>query len=163
MKFLNRPLIGSLLIALSFSALAQTKVSDVWVRATVASQKTTGLFAQITSKAPAQLVSASSPWAGMVEIHEMAMEGNVMKMRALPQGLPLPAGQVVSLAPGGYHIMLLDLKQPLKVGDKVPVSLTVRSQGKSEVLTLEAEVRAMGAPSKDDAGTNHGAHGGHKH
>ena len=167
MSSLNRALLGGLACMLSAAAFAQTTVSDAWVRATVPSQKATGLFAQITSKTEAQLISASSPVAGVVEIHEMAMEGNVMKMRALPKGLTLPAGKAVPLAPGGHHIMLMDLKQALKAGDKVPVSLVVRAQGKNEVLNLEAEVRALGAPAKAEAASDHGAHGahgaGHKH
>jgi periplasmic copper chaperone A len=165
-----RRLVPALLICLSTAALAQTTVREAWIRGTVAQQKTTGMFAQITSKEGGQLVSASSPVAGVVEIHEMAMDGNVMKMRALPQGLALPAGKAVSLAPGGYHIMLMDLKQSLKAGDKVPVSLVFKVKGKSETLNLDVEVRPLGAPAapaKTDAGHAHGSHGahgeGHKH
>jgi copper(I)-binding protein len=92
-------------------AFAQTAVSEPWVRGTVAQQKATGMFALLTSAKGGKLVAASSPAAGVVEIHEMAMEGNVMKMRALPAGLDLPAGKAVALKPGGYHVMLMDLKQ----------------------------------------------------
>ena len=167
MKFLNGAWVASVLFSVSTGLLAQTAASDAWVRATAPSQKATGLFLQLTSKTDAHLVSASSPLASVVEIHEMAMDGHVMRMRALPQGLPLPAGKAVPLAPGGHHIMLMDLKQPLKAGDKVPFSLVVRAQGKNEVLNLEAEVRAMGAPGKADPAKDqaaHDAHGsGHKH
>jgi copper(I)-binding protein len=79
------------------SALAQTTVTDPWVRGTVAQQKATGLFAQITSAQGGRLLSASSPVAGVVEIHEMKMDGDVMKMRAQPAGLDLPAGKAVAL------------------------------------------------------------------
>ena len=101
---------------LALGAQAQTTVKDPWVRGTVAGQKATGLFAQITSTSGGKLVSATSPVAGVVEIHEMVMDGNVMKMRAMP-GLELPAGKTVELKPGGYHVMLMDLKQELKAGD----------------------------------------------
>ena len=84
-------------------ALAQTTVKDPWVRGTVAQQKATGAFMQITSTQGGKLVSAASPLAGVVEIHEMKMEGNVMKMAAVA-GLDLPAGKTVELKPGGQHI-----------------------------------------------------------
>lgn len=121
----------------------QTTVKDPWVRGTVAQQKATGLFAQITSVNGGKLVSASSPVAGVVEIHEMAMDGNVMKMRAVP-GLDLPAGQAVELKPGGYHVMLLDLKKQLKAGDTVPVTLVVEGKdGKKESIELKAPVKPL--------------------
>jgi periplasmic copper chaperone A len=136
-------LAAGLLVATS--AHAQTAVKDPWVRGTVAQQKATGMFAQITSPAGGKLVSASSPVAGIVEIHEMAMEGNVMKMRALPAGLDLPAGKAVDLKPGGYHVMLMDLKKELKAGDTVPVTLVIEGADKKrETLEIKAPVRALG-------------------
>jgi copper(I)-binding protein len=124
-------------------AAAQTTVKDAWVRGTVPQQMATGLFAQITSAQGGRLVSAASPVAGVVEIHEMSMDGNVMKMRALPNGLALPAGKAVELKPGGYHVMLMDLKQPLKAGDTVPLTLVIEAtDGKRETLQLQAPVRA---------------------
>jgi copper(I)-binding protein len=114
----------------------------------VAQQKATGLFAQITSAAGGTLVSASTPVAGVAEIHEMAMDGNVMKMRALPKGLELPAGKAVDLKPGGYHVMLMDLKQQLKAGDTVPLTLVVEGKdGKKETLELKVPVKALNAPA----------------
>ncbi len=125
---------------------AQTTVADPWVRGTVAQQKATGLFAQITSAKGGRLVSATSPVAGVVEIHEMAMDGNVMKMRALPSGLELPAGKAVELKPGGYHVMLLDLKQQMKAGDTVPVTLVFEGADKKrETVEIQAPVRALNA------------------
>ena len=125
------------------SAFAQTTVKDPWVRGTVAQQKATGMFAQITSMAGGKLVSASSPVAGVVEIHEMAMDGGVMKMRAIP-GLELPAGKAVDLKPGGYHVMLMDLKQQLKAGETVTVTLVVQGKdGKSETLEVKAPVKPL--------------------
>jgi len=133
------------LILTAGSALAQTTVTDPWVRGTVAQQKATGMFAQITSAQGGRLVSASSPVAGVAEIHEMKMEGDVMRMRAIT-ALDLPAGKAVSLKPGGYHVMLLDLKQPLKAGDSVPVTLVVEGTDKKrETIELKVPVRALAA------------------
>ena len=123
-------------------AVAQTKVSDAWVRATVPQQKASGLYASITSVAGARLLAASSPVAAMVEIHEMRMDGNVMRMRALSDGLVLPAGKAVELKPGGYHVMMMGLKQQLNVGDSVAVTLTFEGPDKKrETLELKVPVR----------------------
>ena len=139
--FLIRTLLAALAVT-SAPAFAQTTVTDPWVRGTVAPQKATGLFAQITSAQGGRLVSARSPLAGVVEIHEMKMEGDVMRMRAVPD-LALPAGQAVALKPGGYHLMLLDLKQALKAGDSVPVTLVVEGADKKrETIEIKAAVRA---------------------
>ena len=95
-----------------------------------------------------KLVAASSPVAGVVEIHEMAMEGTTMKMRALANGLVLPAGQTVELKPGGYHVMLMDLKQPLKEGETVTVSLVIEGKdGQRETVEIKAPVRPLAAPA----------------
>jgi copper(I)-binding protein len=142
------------LALLACAAQAQTTVKEAWVRGTVAQQKATGAFAQITSAQGGRLVSVASPVAGVAEIHEMAMEGTTMKMRALPNGLELPAGKTVELKPGGYHVMLMDLKQPLKAGDTVPLTLVVEGADKKrETLELKLPVKALGAASK----------GGHPH
>lgn len=162
MKTRSTTLFAAVSAALIFvgSAHAQVTVSDPWVRGTVAQQKASGMFAKITSTAGGKLVAASSPVAGVVEIHEMAMEGTVMRMRELAGGLPLPAGQAVELKPGGYHVMLMDLKQQLKAGETVPVTLVVEGpDGKRENVEVQAPVRALGA-----AGGMQGGHmGGHKH
>ena len=135
-------LAGAAVAMLTCAAQAQTTVTEPWVRSTVAGQKATGAFLQITSTAGGKLVSASSPVAGVVEIHEMSMDGNVMKMRALSAGLDLPAGKAVALKPGGLHVMLMDLKQPLKAGDTVPLTLVVEGAGnKRETVDVKATVR----------------------
>lgn len=127
-------------------ALAQTIVKDAWVRGTVAEQKATGAFMSITSTQGGKLVAVSTPVAGVAEIHEMAMRGNVMKMHAIP-GLALPAGQPVKLEPGGYHLMLMDLKQQMKEGDVVALTLVVEGKdGKRESIAVNAPVKALGAP-----------------
>lgn len=137
------------------SAHAQTTVTDAWVRSTVAQQKATGLFAHISSAQGGKLVAVSSPVAGIAEIHEMKMEGNVMKMRALPNGLDLPAGQTVKLEPGGYHVMLMELRQQVTEGQSVPVTLVIEGKdGKSQTLQIKAAVRPLGAAA---------GMGGHKH
>ena len=104
------------------AASEPVKVTGGWVRSTVAGQKGSGAFMTITAKETVQLTSVSSPVAGVAEVHEMKMDGDVMKMRAVPV-LELPAGRSVELKPGGYHLMLMDLKQSLIVGNTVPVTL----------------------------------------
>ena len=120
-------------------AWSQVTVTQPWVRATVAQQKATGAFMTLTSAKDVRLVGASSPAAGTVEVHEMKMAGDVMKMRHVP-ALPLPAGQAVALTPGGYHLMLLDVKQQFKDGDKVPLTLELEDaqkvRSKLEVLAI---------------------------
>ena len=140
------------------AAQAQTTVKEPWARATVAQQKASGAFMQLQSAKGGKLLSASSPVAGVVEIHEMAMEGNVMKMRAVPS-LDLPAGKTVDLKPGGYHVMLMDLKKPLAAGDTVPLTLVVESAGQRETVEVKVTVRPLsGAGAPADKG-----HHGHKH
>lgn len=152
------------LAALAFAAAAApaqtTVVVDPWVRGVVAQQKATGMFARITSVNGGRLVAGSSPVAGVVEIHEMRMDGDTMRMRALPNGLELPAGQAVDLKPGGYHVMLMDLKQPLKDGQTVPVTLVVEGKdGKRETLEVKAVVRPLAGGAMAPAGPmGHGKH-----
>ena len=138
----------SLFLFAALPAFAQVAVNEAWVRATVAQQKATGAFMTLTSRQDSKLVAASSPVAGVVEVHEMKMVDDVMRMRQIP-ALPLPAGQPVALNPGGYHLMLLELKQPLKDGDKVPLTLEVED-GKQvrSSITVEATVRPLNSAAK---------------
>ena len=133
-------------LIVSLSAAAQVTVTDPWIRGTVQGQLATGAFMKLQSAKDARLVEATSPVAGVVEIHEMAIENNVMRMRAVP-ALPLPAGRTIELKPGGYHVMLMDLKQQMKDGDVVPVTLVVESGGKRETIEVKAPVRAPTARS----------------
>ena len=145
-------------------AHAQVSVKDAWVRATVAQQKATGAFMQLQSAQDAKLVSAQSPVAGVTEVHEMAMDNGVMKMRAIPS-LALPAGKAVELKPGGYHVMLMDLKGQVKDGDMVPVILVVEGKdGKRQNIEVKAPARLMNKPvmGNDLSRTGH-SHGEHKH
>ena len=135
------------------------KVEDAWVRGTVASQKATGAFMRLTSSADARLVSVSSPVAGVAEIHEMAMENDVMKMRQVP-GLALPAGKATELKPGGYHIMLMALKGQVKGGDTVLLTLTFEdSEKKTFTQEVNLPVKALGAPQSGAPMTRDMSHG----
>lgn len=140
------------------SAFAQVDVKGAWVRGTVQGQKASGAYLEITSKDSATLVGAASPVAGTVEIHEMRMEGDVMRMRAVPR-IALPAGKKVELKPGGYHVMLVDLKQPLAKGDKVPLTLRVEGADKKVTsIEVQAEVRDLTAAAKQGGAAKHGEH-----
>lgn len=156
-----KTLILASLFTLSATAWAQTvKVEEPWVRGTVASQNATGAFMRLTADKPARLVSASSPVAGVVEIHEMAMDNNVMKMRQIP-GLDLAAGKAVELKPGGYHVMLMDLKQPMKAGETVPITLVFEDATKKRFnQEIKASVKPLG--SGNAAAMKHD-HSGHQH
>ena len=141
-------LIAGLAWAAAGSALAQVDVTSAWARSTVPGQGGTGAFMTIAAKEGGKLVGVASPVAGVVELHEMAMENNVMKMRAIPS-LDLPAGREVQLKPGGYHVMLLDLKRPLKVGEKVKIELRLEMRdGKRVTQPVEVEVRST-PPGQD--------------
>jgi copper(I)-binding protein len=148
------------LCAISVSAQNVT-VTDAWARATVQGQKATGAFMKITAKDNAKLVGVSSPVAGVVEIHEMKMDKDVMKMSALPNGLELPAGKAVELKPGGYHVMLMDLKAPLTKDTTIPLTLSVQdAKGvKSAVeLKLLVGMQAPAMPGHDHTKHNHSEH-----
>ena len=144
-----KQLIVTSLLAITTAAWAQTtvKVEDVWVRGTVATQKATGAFMRLTPSTNARLVDAQSPVAGVVEIHEMAMEKDIMKMRQIP-GLDLAAGRTMELKPGGYHVMLMDLKQQLKGGEQVPITLVFEDDAKKRFTqAVQAPVTALGGGS----------------
>ena len=151
------------------SALAQNiTVTDAWARATVQGQKATGAFMKITAKDNAKLVGVSSPVAGVAEVHEMKMDKDVMKMAALPNGLDLPAGKAVELKPGGYHVMLMDLKAPLAKDSTIPLTLTVQdAKGVKSTVELKMLVgmQAPAMPSHDHSKHKHTEHkqGEHKH
>ena len=132
---------------LSTTALAQTvEVKGAWARATVQGQKASGAFMQLTAKDATQLVSVSSPLVGVAEVHEMQMNGDVMKMRAVQGGLELPAGKAVDLKPGGYHVMLMDLKTPLVKDTILPLTLVFKdSKGVEFKTELKVPVR-LAAP-----------------
>ena len=147
MKTTPTQLAMALLFSLAATAAlaADVEVRDAWVRGTVTGQQATGAFLEITSKSGAALVGAASPAAAVSEIHEMKMDGGIMKMRAVAS-IELPAGKPVQLAPGGYHVMLMKLKQPLKKGESIPLTLQVEGPDKTvQTIEVQAEVRDLTA------------------
>jgi hypothetical protein len=125
------------------AAFAQVTVSDPWIRATVPAQKTAGAFMQLRSPKATRLVEVQTPVAGRAEVHQMAMEGQTMRMQKV-DGIDLPAGQTVNLSSGGYHVMLFDLKQQLKDGEQVPLTLTfVGPDKKRENVTVQVPVKPL--------------------
>jgi len=143
MRTMTRALLGLVLLAAAAAAHGQVEVRAAWVRGTVDGQTTAGAYMQLTSDRRASLLGAESPAARSAEIHEMKMDGNVMRMRAVPR-LELPPGKTVELKPGGYHMMLVDLKRPLKKGDLVPIRLKVELSDKTiKTIQVVAEVREL--------------------
>jgi periplasmic copper chaperone A len=136
--------IAALTMPLSSTAAESVKVANAWVRAPAAGQQTVAAYLDLTSDREMSVVAAGSPVAGRVEMHSMTMDGGVMRMRALPR-IDLPAGQTVKLGPGGAHLMLLDLKRPIKAGDTVPLVLSLQPTGAGSTsvttVTAQAEVR----------------------
>ena len=127
----------------STAAFAQVTVGDPWIRATVPAQKTAGAFMQLRSPKATRLVDVQSPVAGRAEVHQMAMEGQTMRMQKV-DGIDLPAGQPVNLSSGGYHVMLFDLKRQLKEGQEVPLTLTfVGADKKRENVTVQVPVKPL--------------------
>lgn len=146
--------LAALLSAFSLASFAQVTVTDPWVRATVPAQKATGAFMQLTSKIDTRLIAASSPVA-RAEIHEMAMKDNVMRMRQIA-ALDLLAGKTVALKPGSYHVMFFDLKNPIKEGDVVPLTLVFEDKDKKrETLELKVPARALNSITRSPPGTPH--------
>ena len=131
-------------------------ITQAWSRATPGGAKVGGGYLTIENKgsAPDRLIGGAADVADRVQIHEMAMNDGVMTMRPLDKGLVIEPGKTVKLAPGGYHLMLLDLKSPLKQGDKVPVTLEFEKAGK---VSLSLDVQGVGA--QGPAGAD--SHGGH--
>jgi len=162
----------SLMTAVALAATALTafahgeavEVDNAWVRATVQGQMATGAFMTLTSDHGGRLVGASSPAAGVVQVHEMKMDAGVMKMGEVKGGLNLPAGKAVELKPGGFHIMLMDLKAPLAANTTVPLTLIVKDEkGIESKVDVQVPVAAK-APkatkaAAHEAPMDHDAHG----
>ncbi|MCA6114132.1 copper chaperone PCu(A)C [Bradyrhizobium sp. WSM 1738] len=125
-------------------------ITQAWSRATPSGAKIAGGYLTVENKGSAadRLVGASGENIGKVEVHEMAMKNGVMTMRPLDKGLTIEPGKTVKLAPGGYHLMLMDLKQPFKQGDKVPLTLEFEKAGK---ISLSLDVQAVGAQAPGGA------------
>ena len=168
-QYILNPLLATVLAVITSASAwahpthAHVDVHEPWVRATVAQQKATGAFMRLVAQEDRKLVEVRSPVAGVVEVHEMVTEKDVMRMRALKGGLTLHAGKPVDLKPGSYHILLLVLKAPLKAGEVVPVTLVFEDpQGRRETLDIQAPVRALGSGAAPATG-HRGGHGGHAH
>jgi copper(I)-binding protein len=137
------------------------QIMHPWSRATPPSARVGAGYLSIVNGGSAadRLVSASSPVAGRVEIHEMRLQDGVMRMRERAGGLALPAGETVALRPGGYHVMLMDLRAPLAQGTRVPLRLVFERAGAVEVeLQIEAPT-ARGSDHGHGHGHGHGGHG----
>ena len=155
MKFVA---VTAFLLSLSGHLYAQNvDVKDAWVRTSVQGQKATGAFMKITAKEGGTLVGVATPVAGVAEVHEMKMDGDVMRMRALPNGLALPAGKTVALTPGGYHVMLMDLKATLPKDSTIPLTLTFK-----DAKGVESRVE-LKLPVATTAPGGAAAPAGHKH
>ncbi len=149
---LKRTLAALAVFGLALPALADTSVTDAWVRATVAHQQSTGAFMTLTASSDSKLVDVQSPVAEIVQVHQMTMDNDVMGMKQV-QSVDLPAGKAVSLDPNGYHVMLMKLKQQVKEGEQVPLTLVIEdAKGQKQTLEIKAPVRALNAEMQ-----------GHKH
>lgn len=122
------------------------KIEHPWTRATPGGAKVAGGFMKITNtgSAPDRLVGGSSTIAGIFEVHEMSMDGGMMKMRALEKGLEIKPGQTIELKPGSYHVMFIDLKSPIKEGEMIKGELVFEKAGK---VAVEFKASALGAAS----------------
>jgi len=154
------------LAATSFAFAAHAaaiEVENAWVRATVKGQQATGAFMTLTAKEGARLVGASSPVAGVSQLHEMTMDAGVMKMGEVKGGLDLPAGKAVALKAGGYHLMLMDLKSTLVTGTSVPLTLVFKDakgvESKVELTVPVAAVAPADMAHGKEAPMDHSMHG----
>ena len=149
--------------ATSATAAPAVTVDDAWVRATVSKQRSTGAFFNLASSRPMRLVAVESPAAEIVEIHEMALVDNIMRMRAV-DAVPIAPGQRVELQPSGLHVMLIDLDKPIQVGDVVPLTLVFEDdKGQRTTQAISATVRPLTAsgPQGGHRGGSEGGHGSH--
>ena len=159
MKYMTAGLFGTLLLACLLAAPTRAEevkagdlvITQAWTRATPRGAKTGGGYLTIENKgtSPDTLLGGSADIAGSVQVHEMSMDNGVMKMRPLDKGLAIEPGKTVKLAPGGYHLMMMDLKSPLKQGDKVPVTLDFEKAGKVKV---SLDVQGVGAQAPAGGG-----------
>jgi len=153
-----KKLFAALAVCVAFTAHAQVEVSDAWVRATGQGQKATGVFMNLTAKKATRLVGVKTDLTSTAEVHEMKMEQDVMKMQAV-KTLDLPAGKTVSLKPGSYHVMLMDLKNPIKEDSQVVLTLLFEdTSGVKTQQEVQVAAKKMAAGGKDKP-----QQGEHKH
>lgn len=136
------------LTAAAQPAYKPVQAAQAWARATPPQQRVTTGYIVLTSPADDQLLGASSAAAGRVEVHEMTMEGSIMHMRAVPGGVRLPPGKAVGLTPGGYHLMLSELRRPLVVGQTIPVELHFQH---APPLEVQFQVLKLGSTGPEPA------------
>ena len=152
-----KQLITALCLLAAASAHAQVDVTDPWARATGKGQKATGVFMNLTAKKATRLVGVKSELTSVAQVHEMKMDKDVMKMQSI-KALDLPAGQTVSLKPGSYHVMLMDLKAPVAEGSHVVVTLMFEDAAgvktQQEVHAV-AKKSSMGSADKHKSGEHH--------
>jgi periplasmic copper chaperone A len=153
-----KPLITALCLLAAAAAQAQVEVTDAWARATGKGQKVTGVFMNLTAKKATRLVGVKSALTPVTEVHEMKMDKDIMKMQAV-KALDLPAGKTVSLKPGSYHVMLMDLKAPLAEGDHAVITLLFED---AAGVKTQQEVHAV-AKKGAMGGQHKGKHGEHHH
>lgn len=136
------------------------QIENAFARETLPNQPVAGAFMTVTNagNAPDRLIGGTSTAAGRIEIHEMAMQGDVMKMRALEAGLDVPAGETVELKPGGYHVMMFDLSDALKEGDTISLTLEFANAGE---VTVPVVVHGKSAKNAHGAHGDHNSHGNH--
>jgi copper(I)-binding protein len=158
MRSIVQSLASVLFVALLCAAPARAQevkagdlvITQAWTRATPNGAKIGGGFLTIENKGstPDRLIGGSTDAASKIEVHEMAMKDGVMTMRPLDNGLTIDPGKTVKLAPGGYHLMMFDLKNPLKQGETVPVTLKFEKAGEVKVSLA---VQGVGAQAPGDA------------
>jgi hypothetical protein len=159
---MKKPLLALALSCAAFAwaqSAAPVTAVGAWARPSVQGQTSSGVYVTLTASEPLTLVGVATPVAGVADVHEMKLEGDVMRMRAL-DSLALPAGKPVEFKPGGYHLMLQQLKAPLQPGTSIPVTLTFRT-AKGETRQLAMQVPVTATPPKEVGAA--AAHGGHKH
>ncbi|MGE8069181.1 copper chaperone PCu(A)C [Pseudomonas sp. NPDC089569] len=144
-KRMKQLVLGLSLIGMAWQVSAQTLVNDAWVRATVAGQTSTGAFMTLQADTDSKLLSVQSPVAKTVQIHQMTMNDDVMRMGEV-DSVALPAGKPVSFDPQGYHIMLMGLTSQINEGSQVPLTLTVENaKGERETIKVDAPARSLDA------------------
>ena len=142
MRLLSYAVPAMLIANVAFAQPAALAVTEAWSRASTPAAQTGAMYVTVTTGQPDRLTGATTPVASMAEIHQSRMRAGVMEMRPVPDGLPVTPGTPIHMTPGGYHIMLMGLKQPLKQGDHVPLTLTFQHAG---AVTVQAVVAGPGA------------------
>lgn len=155
MRFFTYIITAAFLLAAAPALAEDTKAGDItieeaWTRATPPGAEVGGAYLTLSNEGESddRLLSATTPIAGQVEIHSMNMTDGVMRMRRLPDGVAIPAGETVKLAPGGMHIMLMGLKEPITQDKQVPLTLHFEKGGKIELELVVSPIGASAPPQQ---------------